>query len=221
MEEHRITIVCGHYGSGKTNLSVNLALKAAETHPNTAVADLDIVNPYFRTADFETLFAKSDVRLIAPLFAGSNLDIPALPAALGSAIGDSSCHLIIDVGGDDDGAVALGGFAAKLSQTGYTMLYVINRSRYLEDCPQEEIALLRAVERCSRLQVTHLVNNTNLGPETTPALIRESAEYLEEISRQTGIPIGFTAAEGRFCNGLVTLGELLPVEVYVKSLWAP
>ncbi|MEG0752596.1 MAG: cobalamin biosynthesis protein CobQ, partial [Angelakisella sp.] len=88
MNDQRITIVCGHYGSGKTNLSVNLALRAAAVYPKTAVADLDIVNPYFRTADFGSLFANHGIELIAPMFANSNLDIPAIPAALRGAIGD-------------------------------------------------------------------------------------------------------------------------------------
>lgn len=220
MVNNRITIVCGHYGSGKTNLSVNLALAAAAAHPQVAVADLDIVNPYFRTADFGALFASSGIQLIAPAFANSNLDIPAIPAALGGTIGDSRRYLIIDVGGDDDGAVALGGFSKKLAETGYDLLYVINRSRYMEECQEEEIDLIRSVERCSRLSVTRLVNNTNLGPETTPELIRESGRYLEEISRKTGIPVGFTAAEKRLCPQLGEIGNLFPVEVYVKTIWA-
>lgn len=220
MVEKRITIVCGHYGSGKTNLSVNLAIAAAAAHPKVAVADLDIVNPYFRTADFGSLFAKGGIELIAPAFANSNLDIPAIPSALRGAIGDSERYLIIDVGGDDDGAVALGGFSAKLAETGYDMLYVINRSRYLEECAEEEIALLRAVERSSRLSVTRLVNNTNLGPETTPELICGSARYLQEISQKTGIPVGFTAAEKRHCPQLGDTPNLFPVEVFVKTIWA-
>ncbi|MEG0541019.1 MAG: cobalamin biosynthesis protein CobQ [Angelakisella sp.] len=220
MNDQRITIVCGHYGSGKTNLSVNLALRAAAVYPKTAVADLDIVNPYFRTADFGSLFANHGIELIAPMFANSNLDIPAIPAALRGAIGDGERHLIIDVGGDDDGAVALGGFSQRLSEEGYEMLYVINRSRYLEDCPDEEIALLRSVERCSRLSVTHLVNNTNLGGETTPALIRDSMAYMEEISQRTGIPIGLTTAKQQIAGALSDIPNLFPIEVYVKTSWA-
>lgn len=220
MTDKRVTIVCGHYGSGKTNLSVNLALHAASSHGRVAVADLDIVNPYFRTADFGALFANNGIELIAPMFANSNLDNPAIPPAFGSAIGNPKLRLIVDVGGDDDGAVALGGFSAKLSEAGYDMLYVINRSRYLQDCAEEEIALLRSVERAARLRVTQLVNNTNLGGETTPELIRASRQYVEDISRQTGIPVGMTAAEKNMCGGLGDLENIFPIEIYVKTPWA-
>lgn len=212
-------IVCGHYGSGKTNLSVNLAVRAAKAGRRVAVADLDIVNPYFRTADFSTLFKELGVELIAPMFANSNLDSPVLPPRLASAIGESGKTLVIDVGGDDDGAVALGGFSQRITDAGYSMLYVINRSRYLEDDVKEELRLLRSVESCSRLAVTGLVNNTNLGGETTPELIQGSQSYVEEISRLAGVPVAYTVAEQSLCSRLAGTENLLAADIYVKAPW--
>lgn len=219
MTDKRITIVCGHYGSGKTNLSVNLAVNMAAQGVKTAIADLDIVNPYFRTADFGKLFAELGIELIAPMYANSNLDLPVLPPRLASAIGEGNTQLIIDVGGDDDGAVALGGYAHRLEQEGYEMLYVINRSRYLADDIGEEIRLLRGIEQCSRLAVTGLVNNTNLGSETTAELIRASCGYLDEIAAQTGLPIVTTTAPRILAGETRDIDKLLLIDIYVKTPW--
>ena len=190
-------IVCGHYGAGKTNLTVNLALAAAQSGEAVSVIDMDIVNPYFRTADFQELFREAGIQLIAPIYANTNLDLPVLPPSVGAAIREKTGRLFLDVGGDDDGAVALGGFSALLKERGYSMLYVVNSRRELEPEPGEEAALLRRIQTASRLKVTHLVNNTNLGPETTSEVLLQSLPYLEEVSKRTGVPVLGAAAEER------------------------
>ena len=190
-------IVCGHYGAGKTNLTVNLALAAAQSGEAVSVIDMDIVNPYFRTADFQELFREAGIQLIAPIYANTNLDLPVLPPSVGAAIREKTGRLFLDVGGDDDGAVALGGFSALLEERGYSMLYVVNSRRELEPEPGEEAALLRRIQTASRLKVTHLVNNTNLGPETTSEVLLQSLPYLEEVSKRTGVPVLGAAAEER------------------------
>ncbi len=214
----KITIICGHYGTGKTNLAVNLALQAAEEGETVTVMDMDVVNPYFRTADFRELFDRKGIRLIAPTYAGTNLDIPVLPPTVAAAIRAGEGRLFLDVGGDDDGAVALGGFSAILEEKGYSMLFVVNTRRELEPDPQTDADLLERIQRCSRLRVTHLINNTNLGCETTPQVIRESQSYLQELSRMTGIPVLFTAVEKRYI-GDFPAGEILPIEIFVKPPW--
>lgn len=120
MSQKKLTVITGHYGSGKTNFAVNLALKEAKSVKRCTVIDLDIVNPYFRTADFEELFRENGITLRAPLYANSNLDIPALNIDLRSIIDETDC-VIIDVGGDDEGAKALGRFADEISDAGYEM----------------------------------------------------------------------------------------------------
>ena len=213
------TVLCGHYGSGKTNLAVNLALRAAGAGEKVTVIDMDVVNPYFRTADFGELFRSAGVRLLAPVYANTNLDLPVLPPSVRTAIRSGEGRVLLDLGGDDDGAVALGGFSADLRAVGYTMVYVVNSRRTLEPDPAEEADLLARVQAASRLKVTWLVNNTNLGPETTPEVIRGSAPYLGEVSRLTGIPVLGTAAEERLVPFLP--GEpLLPVRIYVKPPWS-
>ena len=212
-------IVCGHYGAGKTNLTVNLALAAAQSGEAVSVIDMDIVNPYFRTADFQELFREAGIQLIAPIYANTNLDLPVLPPSVGAAIREKTGRLFLDVGGDDDGAVALGGFSALLEERGYSMLYVVNSRRELEPEPGEEAAVLRRIQTASRLKVTHLVNNTNLGPETTSEVLLQSLPYLEEVSKRTGVPVLGAAAEERLTPHLEAEG-LLPVRVYVKPPWS-
>lgn len=212
-------IVCGHYGAGKTNLTVNLALAAAQSGEAVSVIDMDVVNPYFRTADFQELFREAGIQLIAPIYANTNLDLPVLPPSVGAAIREKTGRLFLDVGGDDDGAVALGGFSALLEERGYSMLYVVNSRRELEPEPGEEAALLRRIQTASRLKVTHLVNNTNLGPETTSEVLLQSLPYLEEVSKRTGVPVLGAAAEERLTPHLEAEG-LLPVRVYVKPPWS-
>ena len=213
------TVLCGHYGSGKTNLAVNLALRAARAGEKVTIIDMDVVNPYFRTADFGELFRKAGVRLLAPVYANTNLDLPVLPPSVRTAIRSGEGRVFLDLGGDDDGAVALGGFSADLEAVGYTMVYVVNSRRTLEPDPAEEADLLARVQAASRLKVTWLVNNTNLGPETTPEVIRGSFPYLEEVSRLTGVPVLGTAA-GEGTVPFPEEGEVLPVRIYVKPPWS-
>ena len=130
------------------------------------MADLDIVNPYFRSSEYGGLLEEHGVRLIAPVFAGTTLDTPALPPELYSIFEPQTGRVFIDAGGDDAGVTALGGLHGQLEETGYQMLYVINRYRVLSQTPEEAAALLGEIEAASRLKATALVNNSHLGVET-------------------------------------------------------
>ena len=180
----KITVVTGHYGSGKTNLSVNLAVDANNKGKNVAVVDLDLVNPYFRTADFKDYFENIGVKLIAPDFANSNLDVPSIQFDIEQLAMNEDC-LIIDVGGDDAGAFALGRFADALSlySSELDMLYVINQRRYLTENASDAVSLMYEIENASRMKHTAIVNNTNLGPETTAEIITKSAEFARKVSK--------------------------------------
>lgn len=215
----KITIITGHYGSGKTNLAVNLAVQAHREGRSVAVVDLDIVNPYFRTADFKGLFEEKGIKLIAPDFANSNLDIPSIQFDLEQIASNEDC-LIIDVGGDDAGAVALGRYAEALSAYGddVDMLYVINQRRYLTATPDETVSLMYEIENASRMKHTAIVNNTNLGNETTLEIIEDSAKFAYEVSEKTGLPIAFTVFPEE-CAELTENPDAYPVKVYVKPIW--
>lgn len=185
--KNRLVIVCGHYGTGKTNVAVNLAKTAAKSGRRVCIADLDIVNPYFRSADNAAELSALGVRCIIPQFANTNVDIPSLPAELSSAFyGDELC--IIDVGGDD-GAVALAVYRDRIISCGYDMLYVYNACRPLIAETDDAVTSLREIEALSGLKVTGIVNNTNLGSKTTVQTVSDGEVKCAALSAATGIPI--------------------------------
>ena len=215
----RITIVTGHYGSGKTNFSVNLAVRAAEEGKSAAIVDLDIVNPYFRTADFRQLFEEKGIRLIAPDFANSNLDIPSIQFDVVQFALNEEC-LIIDVGGDDAGATALGRYAEALAPftDDIDMLYVINQRRYLTHVPDEAIPLMYEIEAAAHMKHTGIVNNTNLARETTADIVDQSRGFAQECSERTGLPVVCTVYP-EYCAELPDKQDVFPAKVYVKTPW--
>lgn len=207
----------GHYGSGKTNLSVNLAVDIAAAGEKCTVIDLDIVNPYFRTADFGKLFGDRGIALYAPVYANTNLDIPSLNIPLESILSDGGC-VIIDVGGDDEGAKALGRFAPLIN--GYAdrdMLYVINRYRYLTKEPAEAVQVMREIEWSCGIAHTGIVNNSSLGAETTADTVRDSLAFAEETAKLAGLPLRATCAiEGAMP---ADAPEPYVIKRHVKNLW--
>lgn len=218
MKEKKITVVTGHYGSGKTNFSVNLALRLARAGKKCAVIDLDIVNPYFRTADFASLFEKNGITLHAPAYANSNLDLPTLSLDF-SALLSGEGSIIVDVGGDDEGAKALGQYAPIISACeSRELLYVVNKYRYLTKEPAEALTLLREIETAGRLKCGGIVNNSNLGAETTERIVRDSLPYAREIARAAGLPIAATAAKADCLPK--EADNPFPIEIYVKTMWA-
>lgn len=215
MDYSKVTIVTGHYGSGKTNISVNMALELAARGEKVTVVDLDIVNPYFRTADFEELFKSHNVTLTVPMYANSNLDIPALNFDIRS-IADKEGYIIIDVGGDDEGAKALGRYLPVFKNHDTTMLYVINCYRYLTKEPHEALQLMRDIEYSSGMKCGGIINNSNLGNETDADTIKNSLAYADEVAKAAGLPLVANCSKKEFLDGI---DKAYPVEVYVKKLW--
>lgn len=188
----KIIAVTGHYGSGKTNLAVNLAVDFAKEGERVTIIDLDIVNPYFRTADFSELFGLLGIKLVAPQFANTNLDIPSLGFDMAAVINGCD-RLIIDVGGDDTGAVALGQYATVLGNFGCELYYVVNRYRYLTRTPGEAVELLRDIEQVSRIRAKGIVNCSNLGSQTTADDVKVTADYALKCASEAGVPLALTA----------------------------
>lgn len=193
MSDKRITIVSGHYGSGKTNIAVNLALDLKAKQENVAIADIDIVNPYFRTKDSEQLLKSNGIRLICSDYANTNVDIPALPQDIYAITDDKSMSCILDVGGDERGALALGRISERIVQeNNYRMLYVVNMYRPLTATADDAIEVLREIENACKIKFTAIVNNSNLGAETTAETVLESQDFINEISQKTNLPVLFT-----------------------------
>jgi len=206
--EKRIVLFAGHYGSGKTNIAISYArwLRHGRTdggpRPSVTVADLDIVNPYFRTKDSAATLAAEGIDLVVSEYANSNVDFPALPKEIYALVAGGG-HVVMDIGGDDRGALALGRYAEDIRNGGdYEMIGVVNRSRPLTRTPEDAVAVLREVESACGLPFTGIVNNTNLGQETTAHDILDSIPYADEVARLMGVPVLFT------CCAASLLGEL-------------
>ena len=199
----RVTLFCGHYGSGKTNLAVNYALALRAKGYEVSIGDLDVVNPYFRTADSREELEKAGVRVIALPFANSSVDLPSLPPEAYALVEDRSRLAIIDVGGDDRGAYALGRYVPYILEEGdYEMIYVANFCRPLTRSAEEALEVLREIEGACGIPFTAIVHNSNLGAETTPDTLRAAEGEAKKLSRLTGLPILYTAAEGSVAKEL-------------------
>ena len=194
METKRLTLFAGHYGSGKTNVALNYAFNLRKSGHDTVIADIDTVNPYFRTKDSAAELKEAGIDLIASEFAGSNVDLPALPAAMYDIIFQSEKYAVIDIGGDDRGAFALGRYTPEiLRENNYNMLMVINMYRPLTSTPEDTVEILKEIELASGIPFNGLVNNSNLGPATDINTLEATLEYAKKVSELSGLPIVATS----------------------------
>ena len=199
----RITLFAGHYGSGKTNIAVNFALHLAKEGYPVTIADLDIVNPYFRTKDSAKELAEAGVALISSAFANSNVDVPALPGELYALTENKTRYAVFDVGGDDRGALALGRYTpAILEENDYEMIFVANFYRPLTRTAEEAIEVMREIEAAGGIRFTAIVHNSNVGEETTAEDVSAKAAEASRLSAMTGLPILFTTAAARAAKDL-------------------
>lgn len=190
----RITIFAGHYGSGKTNIAVNAAIENQKNGIPTVIADLDIVNPYFRTKDSEERLKKAGIKLISSQYANSNVDLPAVPQEMYSVVDDKSRHYIVDLGGDDRGAYALGRYADKIKEENdYEFVFVFNKYRPLTATAEDAIEVMREIEQACNMEFTAIVNNSNIGEKTQFEDVLKSVEECDKLSLVTGKPVLFTS----------------------------
>ena len=213
--EKRITLFAGHYGSGKTNIALNYARFLKRRGEKVAVADLDIVNPYFRTKDSAADLAAEGIELVVSEFANSNVDFPALPKEIYALTAERGTKVVMDIGGDDRGALALGRWAPDIrAENDYEMLAVVNAARPLTRTPQDAAEVLREIEAASQLPFTGIVNNTNLGPQTTAETVLGSRAYADEIAALMKIPVRMTCASAAIAAELRgRVDGLFPIEL--------
>ncbi|MBE5792492.1 MAG: hypothetical protein IJN21_07655 [Clostridia bacterium] len=218
----RVTLFSGHYGSGKTNIAVNYALGLKKEGLKTLIADLDIVNPYFRTRDSEKALKDAGVEIVVSSYANTNVDVPALPEEMYRIIDDKQTHAVVDVGGDDRGALALGRLAPSLmAEDDYEMVFVMNFYRPLTRTADQLISVLREVETASGMKVTALLNNSNLGQMTAVSDIAETDALAREVSEKTNLPLlGTTVREDLINEIKGKVVHPMPIRLHFRDEWA-
>lgn len=220
---NRITVFVGNYGSGKTELSMNYALTLARQGQKVALADLDIINPYFRSREKADFLTSQGVHVILPQTEYIMAEVPAMPPEIAGFIKNPAYHLVIDVGGDNTGATALGSLAQLIQEAGYEMLMVVNTTRPDASTPKGIAGLMQSIEAASGLTITALVNNTNLAWETDLELIQEGQDILEQVSFQTGLPIEFIVIERplfHLASEHFTNLKVFPIDILLRLHWA-
>ena len=190
----RVTLFCGHYGSGKSNLAVNYALALQKSGRRTSLADIDVVNPYFRSKDSEADLTAAGVEVVSLPFANSNVDLPALPSAVYGLVERRDRFAVLDIGGDDRGATALGRFAPYiLRENDFEMVFVANFYRPLTRTPEAALDVMREISAVCAVPFTGIVNNSNLGGETAADSVKATFGEAEKLAALSGLPILFTA----------------------------
>ena len=218
----RIVVVVGNYGSGKTEISLNLALKYAQRGEQVTLVDLDIVNPYFRSSERTDLLEAHGIRVYAPSFAMTTVDVPSLPAEIQAVFADKSRRVIFDVGGDDTGAAALGRYRPYFEKDSVSMLFVVNAFRPLSADADSVCDLLYRIEQKGHLRAGSLVNNANVAWETEPSHLLAGETLLQEVSGRTGLPIAYHCAMEPILaqvQGQRLSGQPFPMHIRMRPYW--
>lgn len=210
-----INIITGHYGSGKTEFAINYALKKRSEGKNVTICDLDIVNPYFRTSDVKNFLSEKGINVVASEFASSNVDIPVLPSEILSVFASDN-EAVFDVGGDEDGAVALGGFFNYIKNKDYRMYFVVNAMRPMTANEDDISELAHKIEETSRLKITDVVNNTNLSYLTEPSHILNSADLIEKCAEKLGTKVTYISGKKEILKDIPQKEKHFELETFMN-----
>ncbi len=217
LSDSRLTVVCGHYGTGKTNLAINLALMSASAGRKTTLVDLDVVNPYFRSSDSAAMLSSKGVTVHGPNYANTNLDTPSLSGSIEPALMTDN-WVIVDLGGDDVGATAFARFSGDIPGD-FAMLYVVNGNRPEVATPEKALAVMREIEAKAGAKATGIVNNTHLMGLTTRYTIEKSIGYAESVARMANLPLLFTTVPRDLSGSFEGMPGLLPIDTHVRVPW--
>lgn len=217
----RIRVFTGHFGSGKTEIAINYALNLAKQGKKVSLVDIDIVNPYFCIRDMKDKLESQGVRVISANPHFSNAELMVVPPEINAAFNDKSAEVIIDVGGDDMGAIVLGQYNRYFKEEPYDLYFVINNNRPLTADSKGVEEYIGAIESVSRLKVTHLISNTNLSYETTVEHILKGDKEVQELSEKLNIPYAYTVCRRDLEKHIENKvqGEILPIDIYMKPPW--
>lgn len=217
----RINIFTGHFGSGKTEISINYAINLAKMGKKVAIVDLDIVNPYFCTRGIRKELEEHGIRVIASDPNLSNAELMVVPAEVLAVFNDKSYEVVMDIGGDDQGAIVLGQYNRYLKEEPYDMYFVINNNRPLTSNNDDTEDYIRAIQTASRLKITHLISNTNLSYETVVEDIIKGDKTVNNLAEKLNIPHKYTVCRRDLVDEVKekVQGEILPIDIYMKPPW--
>lgn len=220
LPQKQITIIAGHYGAGKTEFAVNLAITMARAGRRTALVDLDIVNPYFRSVERKAQLENQGVKVHVTSLEGKT-DVPALAPGIMSVFMDKELQSIIDLGGDPVGARVLGYYKPQIDGTPHDFWFLVNHNRPENSTTGKAIAYLKETEEASRQQITGLINSTHLGRETTAEDILRGDAFAAELADILDLPLIYTVGERKFQEELKGLlkGPFFPIDLYIVKPW--
>lgn len=222
VNDKRIRIVVGHYGSGKTEFSVNYAMKLSEIKKNVALADLDVVNVYFRSREKAEMMQDKGINVLSSAFGHhANLDLPAISSGILGILQDDTCDAILDIGGDSTGARVLARFKQIIEHKGYDMFIVINAFREETQTFEGVMRHIKELENQTGLKVTGLINNSHLLRETSLDDVNKGQELIKSVSVELNIPIKYVCAIENIARSIPSEyeGEVLPIQMYMREEW--
>lgn len=221
-DDKRVRLFIGHYGSGKSEVSINYVTRLREVvDGEVALADIDVVNVYFRTREKKDLMRQLGITPIDSSIQTTTLDVPAVSAEVMRPLHDDKVNYVLDVGGDNVGGRVVGRFAEHFKSDNYDMFFVINANREKTQTANEVLGYIDAIEASSKLKVTGLVNNTHLLRETTVEDVLKGQEVAREVSKIKNIPIKYVCCIENLVDKLPKdlEGDVLPIKMYLREEW--
>jgi len=221
MADNRLRVFTGHFGSGKTEISINYAINLARKGIKTCIVDLDIVNPYFSVREVRPYLESLGIRVVAPPMEVTTAELSTVPAEVLTAFNDKSHQVILDIGGDDIGAVALGQYNRFFREEPYDMYFVINTNRPFTSTVDGIVEYVESIQSSSRLKVSYLINNTNMSYETKAEDIIKSQETVKAASERLNIPIRYTCVREDLVDKLSDgiYGDIFPIKIFMRPAW--
>lgn len=222
LNDKRIRIIVGHYGSGKTEFAVNYVMKLSETYGNVAIADLDVVNVYFRSREKAQVMTDHGIKVVSSAYGhNANLDLPAISAGVFGPLQDDDCQVVLDIGGDSTGTRVLATFKQLIAFKGYDMFLVVNAYREETQTKEGVIRHIKEIEEQTGLSVTGLINNTHLLRETTLEDIEIGQTLVKSVSDELNIPVKYISAIEKVAQTIPSDydGEIMPIKMYMREEW--